>query len=87
MKLRKELTQECPRKYKYKADGNTKDSPGLEKQNSIKVKKKKEKIQINRNRNEQGNNTIHTKEIQNIIREYFQNLYSIKLENLKEINF
>lgn len=37
-------------------------------------------------RNEQGNTTTDTKEIQNIIRKYFKNLYSIKLKNLKEMD-
>lgn len=37
-------------------------------------------------RNEQGNITTDTKEIQNIVRKYFKNLYSIKLKNLKEMD-
>jgi hypothetical protein len=42
--------------------------------------------QINRIRNELGNIAIENKETQNIIRDYFGNLYSIKLKNLKEMN-
>lgn len=37
-------------------------------------------------RNEQGNIITDTKEIQNIIRKYFKNLYSIELKNLKEMD-
>jgi hypothetical protein len=39
---------------------------------------------MNRIKNEHRNITAYTKEIQNIIREYLKNLYSTKLENLKE---
>ena len=46
------------------------------------TKRKKEQIQINKNIDEMGNITKDTKKIQNIIWEFFKNLYSIKLENL-----
>lgn len=42
-------------------------------------------LQINRIRNEHGNITTDTKEIQNVIREYFENLCSIKSEKLSEM--
>lgn len=42
--------------------------------------------QISRNRNEQGNIKTDGKEIQKTVREKFKNLYSIKLENLKEVD-
>jgi hypothetical protein len=37
---------------------------------------RREKIQINKIRNGRGEIKIHTKEIQGIIRNYFENLYS-----------
>jgi hypothetical protein len=43
-----------------------------------------EKTQIIRIRNEKGEATKNTKEIQGIIRDYFENLHSNNLESLKE---
>ena len=51
------------------------------------TKRKKVKTKINRIRNEQENITTDTKEIQDIIRKYFNTLYSTKVENLGEIEF
>jgi hypothetical protein len=45
----------------------------------------REMAQINIIRNEKRETTTNTKEIQRIIRDYFENLYSNKLENLKEM--
>jgi uncharacterized membrane protein YgaE (UPF0421/DUF939 family) len=42
---------------------------------------RREKNQINKIRNKEGEITTNTKEIQRIIRDYFENLYSNKLEN------
>jgi hypothetical protein len=47
---------------------------------------KREKTQINKNRNEKGETTTNTKEIQGLTRDYFENLYSNKLENLEEMD-
>jgi hypothetical protein len=47
---------------------------------------KREKIQISKIRNQKGEITTNTKEIQRIIRDYFENLYSNKLENLEEMD-
>jgi hypothetical protein len=47
---------------------------------------RREKTQINKTRNEKGEKITNTKEIQVIIRDYFENLYSNKLNNLKEMN-
>jgi hypothetical protein len=44
------------------------------------------KIQINKIRNEKGQITANTKEIHGIIRDYFENIYSNKLENLEIMN-
>ena len=49
-------------------------------------KRYRENIQINKIRNKKVDLTTDTKEIQNIIRSFFKNLYSTKLENLKEMN-
>jgi hypothetical protein len=47
---------------------------------------KREKTQISSIRNSKGEIPTNTIEIQEIIRDYFENLYSNKFENLKEIN-
>jgi glutamyl-tRNA reductase len=47
---------------------------------------RKEKTQISKIRNEKGEKTINTKEIQRIIRDYFENFYSNKFENLEEMD-
>jgi hypothetical protein len=47
---------------------------------------RRENTQINKIRNEKGETTTNTKEIQAIIRDYFENLYSNKLENLKQMD-
>jgi hypothetical protein len=44
---------------------------------------RREKTQISKIRNEKGDITTNTKEIQGIIRDYFESLYSNKLENLE----
>jgi hypothetical protein len=47
---------------------------------------RREKTQISKIRNGKGKITTNTKVIQGIIRDYFENLYSNKLENLKEMD-
>jgi hypothetical protein len=49
------------------------------------TKRRKEKTQISKIRNEKGE-IKNTKEIQGIIRDYFENLYSNKLETLEEMD-
>jgi hypothetical protein len=47
---------------------------------------RRDKIQINKIRNKKAEITKNTKEIQGIIRDYFENLYSNKLANLEEMD-
>jgi hypothetical protein len=47
---------------------------------------RREKTQISKIRNEKEEITTNTKEIQGIITDYFEDLYSIKLENLEEMD-
>jgi hypothetical protein len=47
---------------------------------------RREKTQISKIKNEKGEIKTNTKGIQEIIRDYFENLYFNKLENLKEMD-
>jgi hypothetical protein len=47
---------------------------------------RREKTQLSRIRNAEGEITTNTMEVQEIIRDYFENLYSNKFENLKEMD-
>jgi hypothetical protein len=47
---------------------------------------RREKTQISKIRNAKGEITINTMEIQEIIRDYFENLYCNKFENLQEMD-
>ena len=46
------------------------------------IKKKREMTQINRIRNEKGKVTTDTAEIQRIMRDYYNQLYTNKMDNL-----
>jgi hypothetical protein len=48
------------------------------------TKSRREKTQIDEIKNKTGEIQTNTKEIQGIIRDYFENLYSNKLENLEK---
>jgi hypothetical protein len=50
------------------------------------TKMRREKTQISKIRKAKGEITTNTMEIQEIIRDYFENLYSNKFENLEEMD-
>ena len=50
------------------------------------VKKKRERTDISNIRNEKGEHTTDTKEIQKIIKYYYKQLYTNKMDHLEEMD-
>ena len=50
------------------------------------IRKKRKRNQINKIRNEKGEVTTDNAEIQRIIRDYYEQLYGNKMDNLKEMD-
>ena len=50
------------------------------------IKKKREKNQINKIRNEKGEVTTDNAEIQRTIRDYYEQLYDNRMDNLEEMD-
>ena len=50
------------------------------------IKKKRERMQINKIRNEKGEITTDTAEIQRIIRDYYKQRYTNKMDNHEEMD-
>jgi hypothetical protein len=89
MKIRAEINEIETKKNiestKQKA-GSLKKINKIERLLANLTKMRREKTQISKIRNAKGEITTYTMEIQEIIRDYFENLYSNKFEDLEEMD-